>query len=48
MIIIVDSEVWGTTLQKLIVDNEVRGTIRQKLIVATQYNTCKVNRRRVE
>ena len=33
---------------RIFVDNEVRGTIRQKLMVATQYNTCKVNRRRVE
>ena len=30
--VLVDSEVRGTTLQKLIVDSEVRGTTLQKLI----------------
>ena len=32
--VLVDSEVRGTTLQKLIVDSEVRGTTLQKLIVS--------------
>ena len=32
--VLVDSEVRGTTLQKLIVDSEVRGTTLQKLIRA--------------
>ena len=33
---LVDSEVRGTTLQKLIVDSEVRGTTLQKLIVDSE------------
>ena len=34
--VLVDSEVRGTTLQKLIVDSEVRGTTPQKLIVDSE------------
>ena len=34
--VLVDSEVRGTTLQKLIVDSEVRGTTLQKLIVDSE------------
>ena len=35
--VLVDSEVRGTTLQKLIVDSEVRGTTPQKLIVKVKW-----------
>ena len=44
--VLVDSEVRGTTLQKLIVDSEVRGTTLQKLIVDSEvrvYDSTKVN-----
>ena len=39
--VLVDSEVRGTTLQKLIVDSEVRGTTLQKLSVVMDESEVK-------